>query len=118
MRKPCLLAAAACALLFAACGRSSQVDPVAYQKDIDSWRAGRVKNVAGPDGWSTLVGLYWFKEGANRFGSGADNDLVLASPRVPAEVGIFTLDAGKVSFTAAKGADVQSGGKPVTTLRL
>ena len=118
MRKPYLLIAAACALLLAACGRSPQVDPVAYQKDIDSWRAGRMKSVAGPDGWTTLVGLYWFKEGANRFGSGTDNDLVLASPRVPAEVGVFTLAGGKVSFTAAKGADVQSGGKPVTSAKL
>ena len=118
MLKPLLLTAVACSLLLAACGRSPQVDPVAYQQDIDGWRAGRMKSVAGPDGWTTLVGLYWFKEGANRFGSGADNDLVLAGPRVPAEVGTFTLASGKVSFTAAKGADVQSGGKPVTSTKL
>ena len=114
MRK-IFLATAACVLL-AACGRTPQVDPVAYQQDIDSWRATRLKNVAGPDGWTTLVGLYWFNEGANRFGSAPGNDLVLESPRLPAEAGTFTLTKGKVSFAAAKGADIQSAGRPVTAM--
>ena len=113
-----LTTAAACALLLAACGRTPQVDPVAYQQDIDSWRATRLKNVAGPDGWTTLVGLYWFKEGANRFGSAAGSDLALESPRLPADAGTFTLAKGKVSFAAAKGTDIRSAGKPVTAQQL
>jgi len=117
MRKVLTVTAVACVLL-AACGRSPQVDPVAYQQDIDSWRATRLKNVAGADGWTTLVGLYWFQEGKNRFGSAADNELQLESPRLPAHAGTFTLDKGKVSFAAAKGADIQTQGKPVTAMPL
>src|SRR5690242_18279343 len=111
MRKILTVTAVACVLL-AACGRTPQVDPVAYQQDIDSWRATRLKNVAGADGWTTLVGLYWFQEGANRFGSATGNELQLESPRVPAHVGTFTLAKGKVGFAPAKSADVQTGGKP------
>ncbi len=113
MLKSLAVTAVACVLL-AACGRTPQVDPVAYQQDIDSWRATRLKNVAGADGWTTLVGLYWFKEGANRFGSAPDNDLVLESPRALAHVGSFSLAKDKVSFAPAKGADIQVGGKPFT----
>ena len=114
-----IFSAAACALLLTACGRHApQVDPVAYQKEIDDWKAGRLGRVTGPDGWTTLVGLYWLKPGTNRFGSGADNDMPLAAAGFPAEVGHFDFDGKDVSFTAAKGVAVLSGGKPVTTLKL
>lgn len=109
---------AAGAFLLAACGRSPQVDPVAYQKEIDDWRAGRLSKVAGPDGWTTLVGLYWLKPGANRFGRADGNELQLASPGFPAEAGRFDFDGKQVSFTAAKGVGVISGGQPVTNLKL
>ena len=118
MSKKTLPLLAAGAFLLAACGRSSQVDPVAYQKEIDDWRAGRLTRVAGPDGWTTLVGLYWLKPGANRFGSAAGSELELASPGFPAEAGRFSFDGKQVSFTAAKGVSVTSGGKAVTTLPL
>lgn len=114
-----ITSAATCALLLAACGRQApQVDPVAYQKEITDWQTWRLDRAAGPDGWATLVGLYWFKEGANRFGSAPDNDLVLEGKALPAHTGSFTLAQGMISFTAAPGAAVQNGGKPVTTLAL
>jgi hypothetical protein len=117
MLKNTLLTAAACTLLLAACGKHApQVDPVAYQKEIDDWRAGRLDRVAGPTGWTTLVGLYWLKPGANGFGSAADNALQLAG--LPAHLGRFDFDGAQVGFTAAKGAKVTSGGKRVTTLKL
>jgi hypothetical protein len=112
MRDTSFVTAVACVLTLAACGRTPQVDPVAYQQDIDSWRASRLKSVAGADGWTTLVGLYWFKEGKNSFGSAPGSDLALANPRFPALAGTFTLDKNSVSFAPAKGVDIQSGGKP------
>jgi uncharacterized protein (DUF1684 family) len=115
MLKRILIAAA---LLLAACGRAPQVDPVTYQKEMDDWRAFRLTRVAGPDGWTTLVGLYWLKPGANRFGSAAGNELVLADGRTPPLAGSFEFDGKQVSFKAAPGAGVMSGGKPVSSLKL
>ncbi|MGE5625455.1 MAG: DUF1684 domain-containing protein, partial [Bacillota bacterium] len=109
---------AAGVLLLAACGRTPQVDPVAYQKEIDDWRATRLTKVTGPDGWTTLVGLYWLKPGANRFGSAEGSDLKLASTGFPADAGTFDFDGKAVSFTAGKGAGVTSRGRPVTNLKL
>ncbi|HLW75208.1 MAG TPA: DUF1684 domain-containing protein, partial [Gammaproteobacteria bacterium] len=91
---------------------------MAYQQDIDTWRAKRLTNVTGPDGWTTLVGLYWLKPGANRFGSAGESELKLASAGFPAQAGTFDFDGKTVSFTAAPGAGVTSGGRPVTTLKL
>ena len=119
MLKKTLLSAAACALLLSACGKHApQVDPVVYQKDIDTWRAERLKKLTGPDGWTTLVGLYWFKSGENTFGSGSGNDMQLDAAGFPVHVGRFDFDGKGVSFTAALGATVTSDGKPVRTLKL
>lgn len=89
-----------------------------YQKEIADWQAWRLDRAAGPDGWATLVGLYWFKEGRNTFGSAADNDLVLEGKLLPGHTGTFTLDKVTITFSAAPGANVQSGGKLVTSLAL
>ena len=119
MLKRTFFAAIASALLLSACGRHApQVDPVAYQKDIDAWRTDRLNKLTGPDGWTTLVGLYWLKHGANRFGSAAENDLVLDAPGFPAHLGRFDFDGKDVSFTAAPDAKVTSGGKPVGTVKM
>ncbi|HEY1991372.1 MAG TPA: hypothetical protein VGH71_02850, partial [Gammaproteobacteria bacterium] len=119
MLKQALFSVAACALVLSACGKHApQVDPVAYQHDIDSWKATRLQRLTGPDGWTTLVGLYWLHPGANTFGSGAHNALKLDAPGFPAEVGRFDFDGKGVSFTAAKGAPVTSGGKPVTRIKM
>jgi uncharacterized protein (DUF1684 family) len=113
MHKKALLSAAACALLLGACGKHApQVDPVVYAKEISDWRAGRLDRVAGPTGWTTLVGLYWLKPGANGFGGAAGNALQLAG--APAHIGLFTFDGKAVSFTPSHSAKVTSGGKPVT----
>ncbi|HSN18216.1 MAG TPA: DUF1684 domain-containing protein, partial [Gammaproteobacteria bacterium] len=96
----------------------TQVDPVIYQQDIDAWRAERLQKLTGPDGWTTLVGLYWLQPGSNSFGSSSDNALQLDAPGFPSQVGHFDFDGKDVSFTAAKGTQVSSGGKPVTRIKM
>jgi uncharacterized protein (DUF1684 family) len=59
-----------------------------YVREIESWHAARIRRLAAPDGWLSLVGLEWLRPGANRVGSAADNDVVLA--KVPAYVGTVT----------------------------
>ena len=48
-----------------------------HRQLIESWRASRQERLERPDGWLTLVGLDWLKEGENRVGSAADNDIRL-----------------------------------------
>jgi uncharacterized protein (DUF1684 family) len=50
----------------------------AHRLSVEDWRARRHARLSSPDGWLTLVGLEWLKEGENRAGSAEDNDIVLA----------------------------------------
>jgi uncharacterized protein (DUF1684 family) len=48
-----------------------------HRQTIEAWRASRHERLVKPDGWLTLVGLEWLKDGENRVGSAADNDIQL-----------------------------------------
>jgi uncharacterized protein (DUF1684 family) len=40
-----------------------------YRADLAKWRADREERLKAPDGWLTLVGLFWLEEGTNTVGS-------------------------------------------------
>lgn len=73
-----------------------------YAAQIAKFRADQEKALIAPEGWTTVVGLTWLKEGDNRAGSDPKADVELPSS-LPAQVGVFTLHAGKVHFQPAAG---------------
>jgi len=49
-----------------------------HRQSIQAWRASRHERLERSDGWLTLVGLEWLKDGENHVGSAADNDIRLS----------------------------------------
>jgi uncharacterized protein (DUF1684 family) len=88
-----------------------------YRAEIEKYRAARVAELTAPDGWLAVRGLFWLHEGANTAGSDPASEIRLPS-RAAKRIGVFTLTAGQVSFTADPGASVTADGKPITTLAL
>ncbi len=97
-------------------GHSS--DGNSYVKAIEKWRAERLEEINGEDGWTTLVGLFWLNEGQNRFGSDPSNDIVLSKSSAPKFTGLLRLDNGVVRLEANPEAGITSDGKPASTLVL
>ena len=97
----------------ASCARGTDADlvyePIAHHEDVESWRGWRHDQLARPDGWLSLVGLYWLKEGDNDFGSAADNALVYDRDDVPQQLGTFRVETSRVTFLAAEGIEVTVG---------
>lgn len=85
----------------------------AYRAEIAKYRAARVAELTAPDGWLAVRGLFWLHEGVNTAGSDPASELRLPA-RAAKKLGVFTLTAGQVSFTAAPGASVTADGKPIT----
>src|SRR5579875_1550222 len=75
-----------------------------YVDSIREWQQQRDKSLRSPDGWLTLVGLFWLKPGANTIGSADSNDFVLPKGSAPAHVGKLYLTGNKVTFTAENGS--------------
>jgi uncharacterized protein len=97
---------------------AADIEPQAERALIDAWRAQRVAALTGDDGWLTLAGLFWLKDGDNSFGRAADNALVLANPALAEHCGTFSVSGHAVRFSAAPASGVMHDGQPVSSLEL
>jgi uncharacterized protein len=89
----------------------------AYAQQVEQWRTDRVKRLTAPDGWLSLIGLEWLREGANRIGSAANNDIVLKAG--PAHLGTVTLAKdGSLRIALAQGSDATVDGNVVAEAAL
>jgi uncharacterized protein (DUF1684 family) len=79
-------------------------DP-AYLNEINQWHAKRIENLKKENGWLNLVGLYWLKEGENKFGSAKDNDIVFPK-KAPDYIGTLTLNDSIVTIKVLPGVKV------------
>ena len=89
-----------------------------YTKSIEKWQAARLEEINGEDGWTTLVGLFWLKQGQNRFGSDPSNDIVLPRSSAPRFAGSLHLVDASVMLDAKPDAGLMIEGKPVSNLVL
>ena len=64
---------------------SSAQSEKTHADEIQAWRESRVERLTSPDGWLTLVGLSWLKDGENTFGSGPENHVILPRKRLLSE---------------------------------
>lgn len=104
-------------LMVAGC-RSSRSGDAAYIAEIKEWQKKRIESLTKEDSWLSLAGLFWLKEGENRFGSEPSNDIIFPAGKAPAHMGTFVLQKGVVTVEIEPGVQVLHQGEPVRTLRL
>jgi len=92
-------------------------DQASYQRNIAEWRATHEAELKADDGWLTVVGLHWLKDGENRVGSKAGVEVPLPSS-VPERVGAIVVQNGKPRFKPAAGVAVTINGKPAQETNL
>jgi hypothetical protein len=111
------------AIMVCGCTRQSQtqvtkVDENAYRQEIDKWHTERASQLRSEDGWLTLVGLFWLKEGENRLGSDPSNQIILPQGKAPQHAGSIWVEKGAVRLEAQPQSGITSDGKPVDKLAL
>ncbi len=95
----------------AAATNSATADDTAWRQELEAWRAQRAREVAAPDGWLTLVGMVWLNPGANTFGAGIDNQ-ILVRAQAPNHMGVLVVSGGPQKGTTD--ADTVTTPGPVT----
>ncbi len=106
-------------LLFVSCARSSPAfDAGSHREEIERWKAERLASIKSDDGWLSLTGLYWLKEGENNFGSDPSANIALPAGKAPPLAGTLHLNGGKVKLEARPGAGITHNGQAVSTLDL
>lgn len=89
-----------------------------YIKGIEEWQKRRVTNLTRPDGWLSLIGLFWLKEGENRFGSSPTNSIRFPAEKAPAVMGSFILNRDRVTVNIFDNLPVLHQGIPIQTLEM
>ncbi len=89
-----------------------------YIQEIKDWHNKRIDNLKKENGWLNLVGLYWLKDGVNKFGSDKTNDIIFPEGKAPSFIGTLTLKDSIVTLKVSKNIEVKSEGKIVTTADL
>ncbi len=74
-----------------------------YQAEIERWRAARENQLKAEDGWLSVAGLFWLKEGGNSVGSDPACDIALPEGAAPRHAGIVTMNRGRVRIAIANG---------------
>ena len=90
-----------------------QASPTSYQQEIEQWRHRYEAALRADDGWLTLAGLFWLREGENTVGTGGKNSFVLPKGSAPILAGIFEFRDGTTSFQPAVGANFTLNGQPL-----
>ena len=108
-----MAAAVGLAALGPAAGRGQGGD---YADGVEHWRAERERRLTADDGWLTVAGLFFLRDGENTFGSDPLQDIVL--PAGPAAAGTFVLDDRRVALRAAPGSTLTVDGQEVAAMQL
>ena len=88
--------------------------PGGYDAEIQAWRQGRESRLKADGGWLTVAGLFWLKEGDNRFGSDKGSEVVLPAS-APGHAGVFAFHAGETRFQLEPGVSGTVAGKPAAS---
>lgn len=79
-----------------------------YQEEIKLWQASRFQEITAPDGWLSLIGLYWLKEGESTFGKSKLNTIPFPKG-TPNYIGRFILENDSVHMKIDELANVKIG---------
>jgi len=100
------------ALYLAACSSGQ------YKTEIDTWRADHEADLKKDDGWLTVAGLFWLKEGLNTIGKGDAYDIALTNNFKASKFGEIEFKDGKATLKVEPGVEATTDGKAVSTIEL
>jgi len=83
-----------------------------YRQQIEQWRAQHQKELTADDGWLTVAGLDWLKEGENRIGADPASEVPLPDHSLPGRVATISFHAGQAALHPMSGVPLLLNGKP------
>ena len=89
-----------------------------YTRDVEEWQRSRAQRLTADDGWLTVSGLFWLKQGKNSFGSDPTCDVVLPAHSAPPQAGVFVHDGPHVRVEVREGVPVMLGPQRVVRMSL
>src|SRR5690242_8159707 len=89
-----------------------------YVKAVEKWRSDEETDLKKEDGWLTLAGLFWLKDGMNTMGAGSQFDVQLTDNFKQSKFGEIEFKNGVAALKVADGVEAQCDDKPISTINL
>jgi uncharacterized protein len=88
-----------------------------YQGEIEKWRVDHEAELKTDNGWLTVAGLFWLKDGVNTIGAGSGYDIELTE-NFKGKFGEINFQTGKAILKVENGVEALTDGKPISELEL
>jgi uncharacterized protein (DUF1684 family) len=85
---------------------------------VERWRAQHLAGLTADDGWLTVAGLDWLKEGENRVGADPASEVPLPPGSAPSRVARISFHGGKAVLHPTAGVAIKLNGQPATETTL
>ena len=105
-------------MLLNGCGKKPAIDAAIYQKEIYNWQIKRAEALKKDNGWLTLCGLFWLKQGENRFGTDSSNAIIFPPGKTQKIAGSIYLDHGTVMLESRPRTNIRHNDSLITRLFL
>lgn len=89
-----------------------------YQKEVQSWREKREAELKSENGWFSLAGLFWLKEGINTIGAGKDFDIQLTDNFKQGKFGEIVFQNETVTLKIENGVEAFNDNKQISEIVL
>jgi hypothetical protein len=89
-----------------------------HEAEAAKWRQEKEADLKREDGWLSLVGLFWLKDGPNSVGAARENDVVLPYGLAPTRAGEIYLKDGKATLTLQSGVTATVNNQPICSVEL
>jgi len=88
-----------------------------YIASVKKWHNTRLENLKKENGWLNLIGLYWLKEGENKFGSDKSNDFIFPE-NSEKFMGSFFLKDSVIILTVNQGVNIKAKNSVVEKMEM
>ena len=88
-----------------------------YAKEIEKWRVDQEAELKADNGWLTVAGLFWLKEGVNTIGAGSGYDIELTE-NFKGKFGEIIFQNGAANLKVENGVEATNDGKIISELPL
>ncbi len=98
--------------------KENSIDIEAHKKQVVEWQQKRDQRLRGDQGWLTLCGLFWLREGENRMGTDSSNQIIFPPGKAPLSAGSLWLNDSVVRLEAQKNSEFKVHDSVITSMAL
>lgn len=89
-----------------------------YKAEVTKWRTNHETELKSENGWFSLAGLFWLKDGLNTIGTGANYDIQLTENFKGGKFGEIKFQNGAATLKVEKGVEALIDGKQISEVAL